>query len=76
MQFRDGVHSARAMHVRYAYAKAPLLSGNFDLATRNLVGTLIEFNEYYSMVHDFGCCGALCTCNARARNGSSHFGNL
>ena len=25
------------------------------------------------MVHDFGCCGALCTCNARALDESSNF---
>ena len=37
MPFGDGVHSARAAHVHYAYACAPLLSGNFELATQNLV---------------------------------------
>ena len=35
--FRDGVHSARVQHVHYAYAQALSLSGNFELATRNLV---------------------------------------
>ena len=37
MSFCDGVHSARAMHVHCVFAQAPLPSGNFDLATRNLV---------------------------------------
>ena len=36
MSLRDRVHSARAMHVHYVYAQAPLLSGNFELATQNL----------------------------------------
>ena len=36
MSFRDRVHSARAMHVHYAYVYAPLFLGNFELATRNL----------------------------------------
>ena len=37
VSFRDRVHGARAMHVHYAYAWAPLLLENFELATRNLV---------------------------------------
>ena len=40
MSFRERVHSARAMYVHYAYA--PLLSGNFELATRNLVHDTIQ----------------------------------
>ena len=37
MPFGDGVHSARAMHVHCVFAQAPSPSGNFELATRNLV---------------------------------------
>ena len=66
MPFRDRVHSALVQHAHYAYA-----IGTFDFgklgASDTKFGTLIRLNEYYSMVHDFGCCGALCTCNARAR---------
>ena len=37
MPFCDGVHSARAMHVHSVFAQAPSPSGNFNIATRNLV---------------------------------------
>ena len=39
-------------------------------------GELIQFNECFSLVHDTGCCGALCTCNARAICESSDFGKF
>ena len=34
------------------------------------------FNECFSLVHDKGCCDALCTCNARAICESSDFGKF
>ena len=37
MPFGDGVHGARAMHMHCVFAQAPSPSGNFELATRNLV---------------------------------------
>ena len=37
------------------------------------LGTLKQFNEFYSLVHDLQSCGALCTFNARARWESSDF---
>ena len=40
------------------------------------LGTLIPFKECYSMVHDLGCCGAMCTCNTRATCESSDFGKF
>ena len=52
MQFRVGVHSARAMHVRYAYAKAPLLSGN-RLQNRSDFEPGLCFSIGRSMNEDF-----------------------
>ena len=37
MPVHDRVHSARATHVHSAFVQAPLLSGNFELAKRNVV---------------------------------------
>ena len=72
MPFGDGVHSARAMHVHCVFAQAPSPSGTSDAK----LGTVIPFNECYSMVHDLGCCGAMCTCNTRAICESSDFGKF
>ena len=69
MSFRDGIHSARAMHMHYACAEAPLLLGNFELATRNLVHS----NSLTSDIRSYMTCGALCTCSARACLESSDF---
>ena len=61
MSFRDGIHSARAMHMHYACAYAPLLLGNFDLATRNLVHS----NSLTSDIRWYMTCGLVVHC-ARA----------
>ena len=71
MPFGDGVHSARAMHVHCVFAQAPSPSGNFYLATQNLVHLVTwPFNEYYSMVHDLGCCVVQCARATRVQYAS------
>ena len=68
MSFRDGIHSARAMHVHYAYALAPLLLGNFELATRNLVHS----NSLMSDIRWYMTCGLVVHC---ARAAHVHVGS-
>ena len=59
MSFRDGLHTARAVHVHYVCMKLGASDANF--------GTLKQLNECYSLVHDFRSFGALCTCTCTLR---------
>ena len=56
-----GCIGARAMHVHYAYEEAPLLSGNFDVATRSLV----HRHSSSSAIRWYMTCGLVVHC-ARA----------